>query len=527
MPLAGRRRAVPVVMLASTMVLGACAFPFLHAPDRPTVSVPATPIPSASGASAGPTAADPALAAFYSQHLAWHGCGGSFECASLRVPLSYDDPAGKSIDLQVIRLPASDPSSRIGSLVMNPGGPGGSGIDYARAARGVTSDGLRQHYDIVGFDPRGVGTSDPIHCQTDLQTDAFTAADATPDSPAEVSILADISAQVGAGCQAKSPQLISHMGTADVARDMDILRAALGDDHLSYLGKSYGTAIGTAYAELFPSRVGRMVLDGALDPSLDATGDALGQAKGFEMALRRFVEKCPTLDGCPLSNNPDAAMVQMKDFFARLDATPLSTNQNQRVLNESLAVLGVVGSLYDNVSEWPTLAQALGSAFKGDGSDLLDAVDYYTDRGADGHYTSNANDAIYAVNCWDKPATPNVTQTEALATQWAKIAPIMGPYLAWGNLPCSTWPVHSSVAPHRVDAAGSPPILVVGTTYDPATPVEWARSLSSQLSKGVYLEWVGDGHTAYYRDGGSACINSAVDTYLLTGKPPANGTVCH
>lgn len=478
-----------------------------------TASTSATP-----GAGTGPE-----LARFYGQKLSWRSCDGDFQCATLSVPVSYDDPSGPTIGVEVVRLPASNEDARIGSLVLNPGGPGGSGLDYARAARGVTTDALRESYDIVGFDPRGVGASDPIDCLDDRQTDAFIAADASPDTPAEVAELDRMSAELGAACQQLSPDLLAHVGTLDVARDLDVLRVALGDDHLQYLGKSYGTAIGSTYAELFPTRVGRMVLDGAMDSSLDATKLSLGQAEGFERALRRFAEECPSIDGCPLSANPDAAVNEVRTFLKKVEAAPLPGAGDRR-LTESLAVLGIIGSLYDKDSGWPALSGALARGFAGDGDALLKLGDYYTDRDSAGHYSSNANDAIYAVNCWDKPATPGTAATARLADEWASRFPTFGRYLAWGNLPCATWPGHSSVAPHAATAEGSPPIVVVGTANDPATPVEWARSLAAQLSRGVYLEWSGDGHTAYQR--GSTCIDEEIDAYLLEGTVPADGTIC-
>ena len=269
--------------------------------------------------------------------------------------------------------------------------------------------------------------------------------------------------------------------------------------------------------------MGRMLLDGAVDPSLSSTELAKGQAAGFELALKRFVEKCPDLPSCPLSHDPAVAITEVQNFLRKVDAQPLTTSQG-RPLTEALAVLGIIGSLYDNDYGWPRLAEALQSALSGDGSDLLDIGDYYTDRDSSGHYTTNANDAIYAVNCWDKPATPGVSETETLATQWATEYPTFGTYLAWGNQPCSTRPGHSSVAPHKVVAEGSPAILVIGTTNDPATPVEWAKSLASQLSRGIYMEWQGDGHTAYQR--GSTCIDDKVDAFFIEGVEPSPGTVC-
>jgi pimeloyl-ACP methyl ester carboxylesterase len=488
----------------------------------PTTTPTVAPLPAASG-SAGPAAPDARLASFYSQQLVWRPCDGDFQCTSLSVPLSYDDPAAASISLQVIRLKAADQSRRIGSLVMNPGGPGGSGIDYARAARAVTTDALRERYDVVGFDPRGVGTSNPIRCLDDKQTDEFLTNDGAPSTPAEVAMVAEISAGIAKGCLQRSPQLVAHIGTRDVAKDLDILRQALGDQKLTYLGKSYGTAIGSSYAEQFPQNVGRMVLDGAIDPALDYNQIARGQAEGFELALRRFVEKCPSLDACPLPADPKAAVARIQAFLAELDAKPLP-GEPGRPLTQALGLLGIVGSLYDNDSGWPDLASSLDLAFKGDGSGLLSAADYFNNRNSNGHFESNSLDALNAVNCWDLPATPGIAGIEQQVKEWSATAPTFGPYIAWSNLPCSTWPAHSSVLPHPIKAAGAPPIVVIGTTYDPATPVHMAKALAGELDKGVFLQWDGDGHTAYQR--GSDCIDKAVDTYYLDGTPPKDGTLC-
>jgi len=501
-------RAVAVVAVAALLATG-CSVRVDLGPDPGGVSP------------TGPGESTPeALAPFYSQRLDWRECDGPFECATLTVPVSYDDPTGPTLGVNVVRLPAS--GDRLGSLVLNPGGPGGSGVDYARAARAVTSDPVREAYDVVGFDPRGVASSDPIDCLDDAQTDAFIAADASPDTPAEESEATRLSAAFGAACEQRSPQLVAHIGTEDVARDLDVLRAALGDPRLTYLGKSYGTAIGATYAELFPRNVGRMVLDGAMDPSLDSVQLSKGQAAGFELALRRFAEACPTIADCPLSSNPEEGVQQVRDFLARTDAAPLTTDQG-RPLTEALAVLGIIGSLYSR-DGWEVLSAALGLAFGGDGSALLSIGDRYTDRESDGSYSSNANDAIYAVNCWDKPATPDAAATARLAEQWGREHPTFGAYLAWGMLPCATWPGHSATEPHAVVAPGTPEILVIGTTNDPATPVEWARALAGQLSKGVLLEWQGDGHTAYSR--GSGCIDEKVDAFYLEGIVPPDGTVC-
>jgi pimeloyl-ACP methyl ester carboxylesterase len=487
---------------------------------NPTASQP-TPTPTATH---GPIAADPRLAPFYSQHLTWSGCGGGFQCATLKVPLDYSQPTGTAIGLAVVRLRSAGGPPRIGSLILNPGGPGGSGVEYARAATQVTSDAVRARYDIVGFDPRGVGASDPIRCLTGPETDQLLAVTGNPRTPAEVSQVVAESAVISKNCHTREPALIDHLGTRNVGQDLDILRAVLGDAKLYYLGKSYGTFIGATFAEEFPTHVGRMVLDGAVDPSLSADQMALGQALGFELALSRFVADCEKFTGCPLSGGVAGGLAQIRGFVSDLATNPLP-GDGKRQLVQALGVTGIVSALYDPTNGWPALRTALTSAFTGDGSVLLQLVDFYTQRNSNGTFANNGTDALYAVDCLDRPDKTGPLQTAALATKWAVLAPTFGAYLAWGNLPCYNWPAAPADGPHAIAAPGSPPILVVGTIHDPATPYPWAKSLAGQLSKGALLTWTGDGHTAYRL--GSACIDGAVDRYLLSGVTPAVGTVCN
>ena len=327
------------------------------------------------------------------------------------------------------------------------------------------------------------------------------------------------------GCHRRSPRIFDHMDTELAARDLDVLRAAVGDPVLHYFGFSYGTAIGTAYAELFPARAGRLALDGAIDPTLDLVTLSKGQSDGFQLALRRFVRDCVGRRSCPLPDSTRRGLAAIQRLLAGLDQDPLPAAKG-RPLVEAAGITAVIGSLYDNASGWPTLRRALRAAFAGNGRPLQDIADQFTNRQSNGSYASNSNVAIYAVSCWDYPRPPGVSGTRDLATQWMADAavPQLAGSLAWNNLPCRFWAGRSAVPPHPVAATGSPPILVVGTTFDPATPVEWARSLADQLSAGVLLEWRGDGHTAYGR--GSPCATDAIDEFLLTGRPPADGTVC-
>lgn len=512
-----RFRAGAVAGVAA-LLLSACS-----AGDPQREATPGTPTGSVGSATARPGAVPAGLARFYDQRLRWTGCGGGFQCTRVKVPLDYAHPDRRAIELSVIRRPAGRPKARKGSLLLNPGGPGVSGVDYARAASSVFSSTLRDRFDVVGFDPRGVGGSTPVECLDDKETDAFIAADGSPDTPAEEQTLVDLSRHLADRCGQRSGELLAHVGTRDAARDLDVLRAALGDRRLHYLGKSYGTYLGATYAELFPSRVGTMVLDGALDPAIGGEDVAREQAVGFEVALQSFVDDCLNRGDCPLRGSRKEALARVSRFLADVDRRPLKATSGRRV-TESLAVLGVVTALYDEESGWPLLRTALGEAFAGDGSTLLMLADFYTDRNASGHYTTNSNDAIYAVNCLDRPTEGDLATVRSTARSFERVAPHFGDYIAWSELPCASWPYPPQGQPHPVRAAGSAPILVVGTTRDPATPYKWAKALAGQLDNGHLLTFDGDGHTAYRR--GSSCIDRAVDRYLVDGRVPAAGTRC-
>lgn len=469
-------------------------------------------------------APEPELAQFYDQALQWSPCEGGNQCATLQVPLDYADPQAATIGIAVLKSPATGPSP-IGPLVVNPGGPGGSGVDYAAAADVVVSPELHAAYDIVGFDPRGVGSSDPLECLDDVQLDDLLAADASPDNPEETAELVTESEQVGAGCLADSEAMTRNIGSANVVKDMDILRAALNRPVLDYLGFSYGTLLGAMYADEFTDRVGRMVLDGGIDPTLSNTEISKGQALGFEVALQRYIDDCVTEPSCPLGTDPVQAKANLMTFLAQLDEEPLPTGDPDRPLTQALALSAIVYPLYQPEYGWPLLTTSLTLATVGDGSAMLSTVDLYNERNPDGSYASNGVDALYAVNCVDRPDRLDVAETEALAEQWSVEAPVFGSYLAWGNLPCSYWPVPATDEPRALVAEGSPAILVVGTEYDPATPYVWSQALAAQLDNGVLLSWIGgDGHTAY--NNGSACVDAAVDGFLIDGVVPPDGTEC-
>lgn len=477
-----------------------------------------------------PRATPSTLAPYYQQKLTWRSCGvAGFECATMKVPLDYAKPASGDVRLAVARKKATGPGQRIGSLLVNPGGPGGSAVDYLQSYAGVGYPAdVRARYDMVAVDPRGVARSEPVECLSGSQMDTYTQADVTPDDKRETGELVDAYKKFAEGCGRQSPALLRHVSTADAARDMDILRALLGDQKLSYVGASYGTLLGATYAGLFPDRVGRMVLDGAMDPSLSARKLNQDQTAGFETAFQSFAKDCVRHSDCPLGGpgtSPDQVGKNLSAFFKRLDAAPIPTgDEDGRKLGEALATTGVIAAMYDEAA-WPQLREALTSAMKDkDGAGLLALSDSYYERDADGKY-ANLMSANAAVNCLDLPAAfSGPDQVEGALPAFEKASPVFGDGLAWAALNCAYWPVRHTGEPHRIEAKGAAPILVVGTTRDPATPYAWAQSLASQLSSGVLLTYVGDGHTAYGR--GSVCIDSTINRYLLQGTPPAKGKRC-
>ncbi|NED99067.1 alpha/beta hydrolase [Phytoactinopolyspora halotolerans] len=563
-------RAIALGMMAAVAVAGCSSTDDPDAPPRQDMPPESTPAPDAT------EGIDPELEKYYTQTLEWEDCGDEFQCSTLTVPLNYAEPDAGDIELSLLRVPASsdEPS---GSLVVNPGGPGASGVDYARNAHVVASEQVLEQYDIVGFDPRGVGGSTPIECLDDSSLDEFLSdppgdddgsddadsgddggedtgaqddADGSDDTGADdtggedsggedagtddgdaddtddtAAAIAEQAEEFAQACESRSGELLEHIGTADVSRDLDVLRSALGDEALNYLGKSYGTLIGAVYADLFPERAGRLVLDGAIDPTLEAAEVALGQARGFERALDAYLDWCLDND-CPLGDTEEDARASLASLMAQTEEEPLPTGQESRPLTASLAFYGIILPLYLAPDQgYPTLSEALDKAVnEDDGSVLLQLADLYLNRNADGTYNGNQNEAIIAVNCLDYPEGTTVEEAQAALPQFEEASPIFGEYLAWSGLACSEWPAESDFDLSDIDGAGADPILVVGTTGDPATPYAWAESLADQLESGVLLTFDAFGHTAYMS--GSDCVDEAVDDYLLNGTVPENDRTC-
>ncbi|GAB2820523.1 alpha/beta hydrolase [Actinocorallia aurea] len=451
--------------------------------------------------------------------IAWKDCGDGFQCGTLDVPVDYAAPDGEKIPLSLIKLPAT--GTKKGSLLTNPGGPGGSGVNFVRNTGRSFGEPLLRDFDLIGFDPRGVGASDPVQCLTDSQLDTYLATDMSPDTAAEMKKLEKVSKGFAEGCEKNSADLLAHVGTKDAARDMDAIREAVGDEKLTYYGASYGTYLGAWYAEQFPQNVRALVLDGALDPSLTAAETNIQQAKGFETALRAFTEDCVKQSDCPLGTDVDAGMKKITQLLEKADEQALKNSSDARDVDQSLVTWGLATPLYQKEA-WPMLRIALAQALKGDGTSLLRFADLLVEREQNGTF-SNQTESNMAVNCVDKP-NPDPAGFKAEAATAAAQAPNFGEFIVWNTLPCAYWPVKAAEEPRALRAAGSAPILVVGTTRDPATPYQWAKNLASQLENGHLLTYDGDGHTAYLS--GPKCIRDAVDTYLTSATLPADNTTC-
>ena len=471
------------------------------------------------------------LATYENQKLDWSTCYEDFECADLRVPIDYADLTVGSFKIALLRYKAQDQKNRIGSLIVNPGGPGGSGVDYAYNAEYIFDPDVLDRFDIVGFDPRGVDRSAPIKCLNEQETDAAYAADAKLDTESELTeAIADAKEFIDK-CQSANKYL-THYSTAEAARDMDILRAALGDEKLNYLGKSYGTYLGTLYAQFFPEKVGRMVLDGAVDPNISILEQNISQAKGFDDALGAFITDCAKEDDCPLPKNKQDATTKIISIFTSAATNPLprktKVKNDDRAATESLIVLGTASALYDDVDGWPKLRIALSEALQGYGDSFLDLVDQYTDRSPDGTYISNELDSGAIIDCLDWPDTRTIEETTADAKRFTDAAPIFGPYLAYTNIACKylTPPTKDKLTrkTNKITSIKTGPIIVIGTTRDPATPYEWSVGLSKIFTSSKLISLNADGHTGQGR--GSACVDNAVDAYLLEGKSPKKNLIC-
>lgn len=445
--------------------------------------------------------------------LRWSPCDRTFECAVLPVPLDYQDPAAGTIELALKRSRAS--GARVGSLLVNPGGPGASAVDYLAGFAESAPAQLRERFDLVAFDPRGVGASSPLDCHSTIQERY--AVDGSPDSEQEWRALFDAAQTFADECEQKHAALLPHLGTLNVARDMDRVRAALGEDKLNYLGISYGTSIGAWYAELFPDRVRALVLDAAVDLSLGPRELALQQAKSFELALGNYFAWCDVTGSCSWTYGEDPA-VAFEELRAEVEREPLPAPNEDRDCGPGEYIVGVLSALYGGVDGWRELNEALADAVLGNGNRLVWLTDLYLERDQQSGSYPNEEETNAAVNCVDYPAL-SADQIRREVAAFEAAAPIFGVPTLGESALCTHWPVHGVARPAPT-GKGAPPIVVIGTTGDPATPYGWAEAMASTLESGVLLTNVGDGHTGF--DEGNACVDAAVLAYLIDGITPTD-----
>ncbi len=507
------RRLTGAVALAASVALllsGCIAWPFGGQTGSPA------PVPD-------DVASD--LESFYSQELEWNRCGDGMWCATARAPLDWDEPEAGSVELALVRHPAT--GEKVGSLLVNPGGPGASGVDFiADSIDYAVGDSVQAAYDVVGFDPRGVGQSTAVECFADAEDkDAYLYSVAENERGTDAWIAEARAEQedYSAACAERSGELLANIDTGSAARDLDLLRALLGDEELHYLGYSYGSTLGVTYAGLYPERIGRMVLDAVLDPSTPAFEITKTQAIGFERALSSYLAWCLSGAECPFTGSVDEAAATVRALLDSVEASPLRADDG-RMLGANTLVTAIIYPLYDEAS-WPFLDILFEQVMFGGTEAAFLSADAYNGRDEDGNYVDNSSEAFHAINCIDHAGDPDdVDGMRARVAELEELAPVFGTYFGYGDLSCAGWPAPPIESDEIVTAPGAPPILVVGTTNDPATPYEWAVALAEQLDTGVLVTYEGEGHAAYpSRD---PCIVDAVEGYLVDGVAPADDTRC-
>ncbi|GIF18334.1 pimeloyl-ACP methyl ester carboxylesterase [Actinoplanes tereljensis] len=514
-----RSRLVVGFLAAMVLTLAGCTVP-TFAPDGSGEDAP-----FAKSTSAAPgTSTDWRSCDDVPRDLVGRGATGmQYDCADVSVPRDWNDPqGGETYGISVIRIRSATQKNRIGSLLINPGGPGGSGVDtavylsYGEALGGLPTE-ITDKFDIIGFDPRGVGRSDPVKCIDSTDQDASFAAPPDPVSQADFDSLVALNKKIANSCGSKYGDQLVTFSTDQAAKDMDSIRTAVGDPKLTYLGWSYGTLLGATYAQQFPTSIRAMVLDGAVDPKQTYVQGSESQAKGFERAFTNFTAWCKATPAkCPIA--PDARKA-VTDAMAAAAKNPVAYSDGRKATSGWVFV-AVISSLYSE-SGWATLAQAVAGLKEGNAKGIFTLADQYAERKPDGSY-SNLFDANLAVNCADTKDAPSVEEVRKLQGEWRTKYPLFGAALAVGMLPCTFWPGERDPYPAST-ANGAPPIVVVGTTGDPATPYENTADLASMLGVGHVLTWEGEGHTAYPS---TKCIVQAVDGYLIGLTVPQEGLRC-
>jgi pimeloyl-ACP methyl ester carboxylesterase len=507
--LAGCSLTGPIHAPASPGTAASSGVPSKSSSALPSDGRPLQPVPPVRPAGFADPPPGQGLARYRDQPLEWAPCLDHLECAGVFAPLDYTKPDQQAITLRLAKRPATA-ARRLGTLFVNPGGPGGSGIGLVQGFRG---GGLAE-YDLVGWDPRGVGQSTPVRCFERESLDRYFSVDDSPDDGSETAALITEERSLGQSCLERSGVLLEHVSTEETVRDLDLLRGLVGDAKINYLGLSYGTRIGALYAELFPKRVGRMVLDGAVN----ITGSKVEQAQGFERALVNFASWAAN-QHTELGGSKDEVLRTVTALWTQLDRQPIMVGD--RSLTQQLAVAAVVLPLYGQQDSWAALRDALLSVVRDhDGARMLRIADLFDERRSDGSY-SQSMVAFAAIRCLDSSATSvraAVRQSETLI----KKAPIIGPFFG-PDLTCPLWPVAPAPPAPKIVGRGAASIVVIGTTGDPATPYEYAVGMAQQLDSAVLVTFHGSGHLAY---GQSECARQIVRNYLINDVLPGDGASC-
>ncbi len=467
----------------------------------------------------------PELEPFYSQVLRWESCGDGMQCTTAEAPLDWDEPARDSIELALVRQPATA-GEPAGSLLVNPGGPGGSGYDFVLdSVDFATSERLQQRFDIVGFDPRGVNRSTPVTCYEDPgELDAYLF-DLSPNevgSDAWIADLREANRAFGQRCLELTGDLLGEVDTVSAARDIDLLRAILGDEKLNYLGFSYGTLLGATYADLYAEKTGRLVLDGAVDPDTSNFDVTATQARGFENALRAYLASCLEGPECPFRGDVEDAMQSIRGLLDSLDASPIRA-EDGRELGSGAMFIAIILPLY-NEGNWPALNDVFATVLDGQAEVAFQVADSYYGREPDGNYIDNSTESFIAINCLDYETDSDLATMRREADELRALAPILGPQMAYGGTGCADWPFPPTRERGPIAAPGSADILVIGTTNDPATPYEWAENMAAQLANAHLVTYEGEGHTAYNKS--NDCVLDTVDDYLIDGTVPTADPMC-
>jgi pimeloyl-ACP methyl ester carboxylesterase len=464
------------------------------------------------------------LEEYYYQVLRWSPCGNGMQCTTARAPMDWNNPADAEIELALVRHPAT--GTKLGSLLVNPGGPGGSGYEFVlESVDYATSETLQRSYDIVGFDPRGVGRSSSVSCYDDpayLDEYNYGIIPGTIGSDQWIADLTAANAEFAQSCLTHTGELLQFVDTVSAARDMDLLRAVLGDEKLNYLGFSYGTFLGATYADLYPEKTGRLVLDGAVDPSTTEFDVTKTQAVGFENAFRAYLADCLTREECPFAGTVDDAMARTGALLSELAVTPLP-GADGRMLGSSTMFIAIILPLY-NQDNWPYLDDLFTEVFAGETATAFFLADNYNGRNPDGTYADNSTEAFLSINCLDYMTEVTNESMRADAALLKEAAPVFGPVMSYGGTLCEVWPFPSTRERVAIAAEGSADILVIGTTNDPATPYVWAVALAEQLANGHLVTYEGEGHTAYTT--GDPCVQGVVDAYFIDGTVPESDPRC-